>query len=135
MARSDPFPAVVLAVMALGLALGPQLPGLLGFPEAIWGRAASLVAASLPLVLLMLPWKPSRTFQVSALLVGVIAGVSLGVQWYTSVAPMQDEVVYAKSIYVGAYIALQALLVHAWLGEAQRQQLRGIDAQTPYTAL
>jgi hypothetical protein len=136
MPRPDPFPAVVCAIMALGLALGPQVPGLLGHHEAIWGRGMSLLAASLPLVLLMLPRSsdPYRTSWPIAL-AGSIAGFALAAQWQTPTAPTPDEVAWAKAVYAGAYIALQALLTMAWLSLALDQQLRAGDGQVPYVPL
>lgn len=140
MARPDPFPAAVCAVMALGLALGPALPRAMGYPEAIWGRGASLAAASLPLILLLLPrGAASRRawleFAGKAGLVATIAGLAFLEQWFTPELASLAEVAWAKTVYASAYIGLQALLALAWWRAAEAQVLRDPQGRTPYVPL
>lgn len=138
----DPYPAIVCAIMALGLALGPQLPRALGYPEAIWGRGMSLLAASIPLVMLMAPRgareQEARSwgvFHVTVILAGIFVGIGFGVQWDTPSIPFPHEIAWAKNVYVSIYISLQMLLALAWLIEAERQVLRIRDGGTPYVPL
>lgn len=108
--------AVILAFVGTGFVYGHYVPALLGHPEAVWDRMATLLVASVATLAILHAWDVGRSKTqriMIALTAGIIAAVAVSAFLFQ--LPRGSDAARAQLVYASASVFLQASLTVAWL--------------------